>query len=108
MKMTDTNNKTPGGRKPLSLSSSGKGSVRQSLSGGRSKAVVVEKKKKVIIRPGAGSAAPKVKVAPKISVPAAKPKVDEDALAAKRLGLSLAEWGHHGRAKHFGTPVSSG
>ena len=92
MKMTDTNNKTPGGRKPLSLSSSGKGSVRQSLSGGRSKAVVVEKKKKVIIRPGAGSAAPKVKVAPKIAVPAAKPKVDEDALAAKRLGLSLAEY----------------
>lgn len=92
MKMTDTNNKTPGGRKPLSLSSSGKGSVRQSLSGGRSKAVVVEKKKKVIIRPGAGSATPKVKVAPKIAVPAAKPKVDDDALAAKRLGLSLAEY----------------
>ena len=94
MKMTDTNNNKPGGRKPLSLSSSGKGSVRQSLSGGRSKAVVVEKKKKVIIRPGAGagSAAPKVKVAPKISVPAAKPKVDEAAAAAKRLGLSLAEY----------------
>jgi len=92
MKMTDTNNNKPGGRKPLSLSSSGKGSVRQSLSGGRSKAVVVEKKKKVIIRPGAGGAAPKVKVAPKISVPAAKPKVDETAAAAKRLGLSLAEY----------------
>ncbi|MEP3889358.1 MAG: translation initiation factor IF-2 [Hellea sp.] len=90
--MTDTNNKTPGGRKPLSLSSSGKGSVRQSLSGGRSKAVVVEKKKKVIIRPGAGSAAPKVKVTPKIAVPAAKPKANDDALAAKRLGLSLAEY----------------
>jgi len=92
MKMTDTNNNKPGGRKPLSLSSSGKGSVRQSLSGGRSKAVVVEKKKKVIIRPGAGSAAPKVKVAPKISVPVAKPKVDDVALAAKRLGLSVAEY----------------
>ena len=92
MKMTDKTDKKPGVRKPLSLSSSGKGSVRQSLSGGRSKAVVVEKKKKVIIRPGAGSAAPKVKVAPKISVPAAKPKVDEAAEAAKKLGLSKAEY----------------
>ena len=92
MKMTDTNDKKPAARKPLSLSSSGKGSVRQSLSGGRSKAVVVEKKKKVIIRPGAGSAAPKVKVAPKINVPAAKPKVDEVAAAAKKLGLSKAEY----------------
>ncbi len=92
MKMTDKTDKKPGARKPLSLSSSGKGSVRQSLSGGRSKAVVVEKKKKVIIRPGASNAAPKVKVAPKISVPAAKPKVDEVATAAKRLGLSIAEY----------------
>ena len=92
MKMTDKTDKKPGVRKPLSLSSSGKGSVRQSLSGGRSKAVVVEKKKKVIIRPGAGSAAPKVKVAPKITVPAAKPKVDEVAEAAKKLGLSKAEY----------------
>ena len=92
MKMTDKTDKKPGVRKPLSLSSSGKGSVRQSLSGGRSKAVVVEKKKKVIIRPGAGGAAPKVKVAPKIAVPAAKPKVDEVAEAAKKLGLSRAEY----------------
>ena len=92
MKMTDTNNNKPGGRKPLSLSSSGKGSVRQSLSGGRSKAVVVEKKKKVIIRPGSASTKPKVKVAPKIAVPAAKPKVDDTAAAARKLGLSLAEY----------------
>jgi translation initiation factor IF-2 len=92
MKMTDKTDKKPGVRKPLSLSSSGKGSVRQSLSGGRSKAVVVEKKKKVIIRPGAGGAAPKVKVAPKIAVPAAKPKVDEVAEVAKKLGLSKAEY----------------
>ena len=92
MKMTDKTDKKPGVRKPLSLSSSGKGSVRQSLSGGRSKAVVVEKKKKVIIRPGAGGTAPKVKVAPKIAVPAAKPKIDEVAEAAKKLGLSKAEY----------------
>ena len=92
MKMTDTNNNKPGGRKPLSLSSSGTGSVRQSLSGGRSKAVVVEKKKKVIIRPGSASTKPKVKVAPKIAVPAAKPKVDDTAAAARKLGLSLAEY----------------
>jgi len=92
MKMTDKTDKKPGVRKPLSLSSSGKGSVRQSLSGGRSKAVVVEKKKKVIIRPGAGSAGQKIKVAPKITVPTAKPKVDEVAEAAKKLGLSKAEY----------------
>ena len=92
MKMTDKTDKKPGVRKPLSLSSSGKGSVRQSLSGGRSKAVVVEKKKKVIIRPGAGSGTAKVKVAPKITVPSAKPKIDEVAEAAKKLGLSKAEY----------------
>jgi len=92
MKMTDKTDKKPGVRKPLSLSSSGKGSVRQSLSGGRSKAVVVEKKKKVIIRPGSRSGAAKVKVAPKIAVPSAKPKIDEVAEAAKKLGLSKAEY----------------
>lgn len=53
--MTDSNDKKPA-RKPLSLGSSGRGSVRQNLSGGRTKAVVVEKKKKVIIRPGQSAA----------------------------------------------------
>ena len=88
--MTDSNDKKPA-RKPLSLGSSGRGSVRQNLSGGRTKAVVVEKKKKVIIRPGQSGAKPKV--APKIKpADAPKPRVDEAALAAKKLGLSKAEY----------------
>ena len=92
MKMTDTNDKKQIARKPLSLSSSGRGSVRQSFAGGRSKAVVVEKKKKVIIRPGSNTEVVKPKVAPKISIPPVKPKVDEVALAAKKLGLSKGEY----------------
>ena len=89
--MTDTNDKKTA-RKPLTLNTSGRGSVRQNLSGGRTKAVVVEKKKKVIIRPGQGGAPSKV--APKIKAPdgAAKPKIDEVAEAAKKLGLSKAEY----------------
>jgi len=86
--MTDTNDKKPA-RKPLSLSASGRGSVRQNLSGGRTKAVVVEKKKKVIIRPGQAG----TKAKTKIKAPdAAKPKIDEVAEAAKKLGLSKAEY----------------
>jgi len=92
MKMTDTNDKKQIARKPLSLSSSGRGSVRHSFAGGRSKAVVVEKKKKVIIRPGSNTEVVKPKVAPKISIPPVKPKVDEVALAAKKLGLSKGEY----------------
>lgn len=90
--MTDTNDKKPT-RKPLSLNASGRGgSVRQNLSGGRTKAVVVEKKKKVIIRPGQ-SAGAATTAAPKIKAPdVAKPKVDETALAAKKLGLSKEEY----------------
>ncbi|MDC0881113.1 translation initiation factor IF-2 associated domain-containing protein, partial [Hellea sp.] len=84
--MTDTNDKKQTARKPLSLSSSGRGSVRQSFSGGRSKAVVVEKKKKVIIRPGSITESIKPVVTPKISVTPVKLKVDEVALAAKKLG----------------------
>jgi translation initiation factor IF-2 len=92
MKMTNTNDKKQIARKPLSLSSSGRGSVRHSFAGGRSKAVVVEKKKKVIIRPGSNTEVIKPKVAPKISIPPVKPKVDEVALAAKNLGLSKDEY----------------
>jgi len=92
MKMTDTNDKKQTARKPLSLSSSGRGSVRQSFSGGRSKAVVVEKKKKVIIRPGSITESIKPVVTPKISVTPVKLKVDEVALAAKKLGLSKDEY----------------
>ena len=88
--MTDTNEKKPA-RKPLTLNTSGRGSVRQSLSGGRTKAVVVEKKKKVIIRPGQTGGA--TKASPKIKTPEGiKPKIDEVAEAAKKLGLSKAEY----------------
>ena len=65
--------------------------MRQNLSGGRTKAVVVEKKKKVIIRPGQSSAT--TKAATKIKAPdAPKPRIDEVAVAAKKLGLSKAEY----------------
>jgi len=88
--MTDTNDKKPT-RKPLSLNASGRSSVRQNLSGGRTKAVVVEKKKKVIIRPGQSGGT--TKVTPKIKAPdAVKTKIDETAEAAKKLGLSKAEY----------------
>ena len=88
--MTDTNDKKPA-RKPLSLNASGRGSVRQNLSGGRTKAVVVEKKKKVIIRPGQAGVGSKATT--KIKAPdAVKPKIDEVAEAAKKLGLSKAEY----------------
>ncbi len=88
--MTDTNDKKPT-RKPLSLNASGRSSVRQNLSGGRTKAVVVEKKKKVIIRPGQSGGT--TKVTPKIKAPdALKTKIDETAEAAKKLGLSKAEY----------------
>jgi len=46
--MSDTNDKKPA-RKPLTLKKSGPGVVRQSFSGGRSKSVVVEKKKRKLI-----------------------------------------------------------
>ncbi len=89
----DTDNKAPatGGRRPLSLKSSSGGTVRQSFSHGRSKSVVVEKKKRRIIGgPGAaGSAASSG--AGSDSAPK-KRTIDEDALAARKLGLSKEEY----------------
>ena len=84
--MTDTNDKTPKGgpARPLSL---GKGApVRPGFSGGRPKAVVVQKKKRVLVgAPGAPASAAKT------SAPA-KPKIDLVAAAAARLGLSKDEY----------------
>lgn len=99
--MSDNNDKPK--RKPLSLGK-GAGTVRQNFSGGRSKQVVVETKKRRIV--GAPSAKPMVKPAPvkgstpppktsaAIPKPSAKPavKLDEVAEAAKALGLSKAEY----------------
>ena len=98
--MTDNNDKPK--RKPLSLGK-GAGTVRQNFSGGRSKQVVVETKKRRVV--GAPTAKPMVKPAPvKGSTPTPKPsprpqpttapraKVDEIAAAAKALGLSKDEY----------------
>lgn len=88
----DTDKSTPstGGRRPLSLKSSTGGTVRQNFSHGRSKSVVVEKKKRRIVGgPGMpGAAAP---ASESVDAPA-KPKVDADAIAARKLGLSKEEY----------------
>lgn len=80
--MTDTNDKNtkPGGSRPLSLNK-GSGGARTGFSS-RTKAVVVQKKKRRLVgAPGAGgSSAP------------AKPKTDLIAAAAARLGLSKEEY----------------
>ena len=83
--MSDTNDKNK--RRPLTLKKSGPGVVRQNFSGGRSKSVVVEKKKRRIIG-GPGKPAPKT--AAPVGGPA--PEVDEVAEAAKQLGLSKSEY----------------
>ncbi|MGB0907074.1 MAG: translation initiation factor IF-2 [Maricaulaceae bacterium] len=86
--MTDNNDtdKKPA-RRPLSLNKSGGGTVRQSFSGGRSKQVVVETKRRRVVG-GPGKAAPKAGDAAK----PAKAPVDEAAAAARKLGLSKAEY----------------
>jgi translation initiation factor IF-2 len=108
--MTDSNNNKPGAkpgaRRPLTLGPNRGGPRRSS----NPSAVVVEKKKKVIMRPGkakpgAASAKstispPKTNMAPTKPKPAAKPKlapkpagnVDAVAEAARKLGLSKAEY----------------
>ena len=90
----DTDNKAPstGGRRPLSLKSTTGGTVRQNFSHGRSKSVVVEKKKRRIVGgPGMPGAASKPAADSKAAAPA-KPKIDEDAIAARKLGLSKEEY----------------
>ena len=84
--MSDTNDKSKPKRRPLTLNKSGSGTVRQSFSGGRSKSVVVEKKKRRIIG-GPGKPATKPSAESK-----SEPKVDEVAEAARKLGLSKAEY----------------
>ncbi len=87
--MSDTNDKNPSApRRPLTLKG-GTGTIRQNFSGGRSKSVVVEKKKRRVIMPGGKT--PAASTAPS---DAAKPvvKIDEVAEAAKQLGLSKDEY----------------
>ena len=106
--MTDSNNNKPGakpgGRRPLTLGPNRGGPRRSS----NPSAVVVEKKKKVIVRPGKTSSAssstispPKTDMAPTKPKPAVKPamtppkpaaNIDQAAEAARKLGLSKAEY----------------
>ncbi len=86
MSNTDNKNKSATPRRPLSLGGSRtSGTVRQNFSHGRSKTVVVEKKKRRLV--GAPGATP---IAADKAPP--KPTVDKDLEAAKRLGLSKAEY----------------
>ena len=93
--MSDTKNTSTsdGGRKPLSVSrSKDSGTVKQSFSHGRSKQVVVEKKKKRITTPTSGAAKPAVaKSAPSGAAPKAKPQASKAAELAKKLGITEAE-----------------
>ena len=107
--MTDSNSNKPGAkpgaRRPLTLSPNRGGPRRSS----KPSAVVVEKKKKIIMRPGAAKpggapkatiSPPKTNMAPTKPKPAAKPKLnpkpavnlDADTEAARKLGLSKAEY----------------
>ncbi|MEL7128158.1 MAG: translation initiation factor IF-2 [Pseudomonadota bacterium] len=83
--MSDTNDtsKTSGGRKPLTVSRGSSGTVRQSFSHGRTKQVVVEKKKRRMVGgPGKpGSSTPQ----------SDKPAPSEAALLARKLGITEAE-----------------
>ena len=85
--MSDTNDKKPAARKPLTLKKSGPGVVRQNFSGGRSKSVVVEKKKRRII--GGPGKTDKPGSAPK---PKPDAPIDEAAESARKLGLSKSEY----------------
>jgi translation initiation factor IF-2 len=81
--MTENNNNSNPPRRPLKLKTGG-GAPRSS-GGNRMKSVVVEKKKRRVIG-GPGKAAPGKDAAK------AKPAVDEIAAAARKLGLSKAEF----------------
>ncbi|WP_291843856.1 translation initiation factor IF-2 [Maricaulis sp.] len=81
--MSDADDNNSSGRRPLSLKRSGGGTVQQSFARGRSKAVVVEKKRKRVATPA------------KDGGPGGKPgsgaKSGESALAAKARQLGLSE-----------------
>ena len=94
--MSDANdNETdgPGGRKPLTLKRNvGAGTVRQNFSRGRSRAVVVEKKRKRVIgTPTAEKPAPDAAAAAPTAKPADKAKTEDIKARARALGLSEAE-----------------
>ena len=73
--MSDDKKLTLSGRKPLGVKGGDVGQVRQSFSHGRSKSVVVEHKKKRVLKKGApGAAAPTSEVAPQADTQAPKPQ----------------------------------
>ena len=86
--MSDSDDNNTSGRKPLSLKRPGSGTVQQSFTRGRSKAVVVEKKRKRGVAPAKDAGASGGKPTPG----SARAKA-ESAIAAKarQLGLSEAE-----------------
>ncbi|MEE2526701.1 translation initiation factor IF-2 [Hyphobacterium sp. HN65] len=89
MSDNDDRNQGGSGRRPLSLNRGGPGTVQQSFARGRSKSVVVEKKRKRVVTPqsgGAGSAS-----GGKPAAKAGAPKKAESALAAKARELGLSE-----------------
>lgn len=85
--MTDAKDEKGSGRKTFTLKSGGPGVVRQTFSRGRTKAVVVEKKRRRLV--GAPGAKPTVQPAPS-DKPA--PPVDDIAAKARALGLSESEY----------------
>ncbi|MCP5432962.1 MAG: translation initiation factor IF-2 [Alphaproteobacteria bacterium] len=86
-KSTEDRSVGPGGRRPMTLKRSvDKGTVRQSFSHGRSKSVVVEKKRKRVVVPGAEPetrAAPETKAAAE-PAPAEKPTAPREAAPDQR------------------------
>ncbi len=105
--MTDNNEKKPGARRPLTLGGAGRTPTRRS---GQTSAVVVEKKKKVIMRPGTKAPGARKTAAPvsppktpsaTTAAPVAspikkpeKPQTKDQQLtdAARKLGLSKDEY----------------
>lgn len=82
----DTGNSSGSGRKPLTVSRGSSGTVRQSFSHGRSKQVVVEKKKRRLVgAPGKAGGSGEEPGGEKKSGPS------QDALLAKKLGITEAE-----------------
>ena len=90
MFMSDADERTPSGRKPLSLGGRSGGTVQQSFARGRSKAVVVEKKRKRVApgKEGAPAAAPGKGGAQMSDADKARAAL---AARAKQLGLSEEE-----------------
>ncbi|MBR9825076.1 MAG: translation initiation factor IF-2 [Alphaproteobacteria bacterium] len=82
--MSDADDNNNSGRRPMSLKRSGSGTVQQSFARGRSKAVVVETKRKRAVTPGKDTG-------PQGKKPQGKGKGGESALAAKARQLGLSE-----------------